>query len=156
MKTMNEAINVHNGTHTVSSPKGGHVTIKLHTAKKGALEGKRIISILIGPNNETDYTPVAFWNDKDQVANVWKKHKHPMSRLRIDGYHYPARHEMNMVREIELKLAIWASLAVREDKGYWYKEGYRLLLEGRCVVCNRKLTDPESIETGIGPVCAGR
>lgn len=28
--------------------------------------------------------------------------------------------------------------------------------EGRCGRCGRKLTVPESIETGIGPVCAGR
>jgi hypothetical protein len=27
--------------------------------------------------------------------------------------------------------------------------------EGRCGKCGRKLTDPESIERGIGPVCAG-
>jgi hypothetical protein len=34
--------------------------------------------------------------------------------------------------------------------------GYRLLVEGTCVRCNRRLTTPESIESGIGPVCAGR
>lgn len=27
--------------------------------------------------------------------------------------------------------------------------------EGRCGRCNRKLTVPESIETGLGPTCAG-
>ena len=27
---------------------------------------------------------------------------------------------------------------------------------GRCVVCARLLTDPESVEAGIGPVCAAR
>ena len=26
---------------------------------------------------------------------------------------------------------------------------------GRCYVCNRKLTDPHSVQTGIGPDCAG-
>jgi hypothetical protein len=28
--------------------------------------------------------------------------------------------------------------------------------EGKCGCCGRPLTNPESIETGIGPVCAGR
>jgi len=28
--------------------------------------------------------------------------------------------------------------------------------EGRCGACNRRLTTPESIETGIGPTCAKR
>jgi hypothetical protein len=32
----------------------------------------------------------------------------------------------------------------------------RCLHEGRCACCGRKLTVPESIDTGIGPVCAGR
>jgi hypothetical protein len=27
---------------------------------------------------------------------------------------------------------------------------------GRCVVCARLLTDPESVAAGIGPICAGR
>jgi hypothetical protein len=27
---------------------------------------------------------------------------------------------------------------------------------GRCSVCSRDLTDPESIERGIGPICAGK
>jgi hypothetical protein len=29
-------------------------------------------------------------------------------------------------------------------------------LSGRCSVCSRDLTDPESIERGIGPTCAGK
>lgn len=27
---------------------------------------------------------------------------------------------------------------------------------GKCAICHRKLTDPESIAAGIGPVCAGK
>lgn len=27
---------------------------------------------------------------------------------------------------------------------------------GRCSVCNRELTNPESIDAGIGPICAGK
>jgi len=29
-------------------------------------------------------------------------------------------------------------------------------LSGRCSICSRDLTDPESIERGIGPICAGK
>jgi hypothetical protein len=28
--------------------------------------------------------------------------------------------------------------------------------EGRCGACNRRLTDPASISSGLGPICAGR
>lgn len=30
------------------------------------------------------------------------------------------------------------------------------LRTGNCAICNRELTDPESVERGIGPICAGR
>lgn len=48
--------------------------------------------------------------------------------------------------------------------GKWYMDGKqisylpnidRLWHEGRCSACGRRLTDPESIERGLGPVCSG-
>lgn len=35
-----------------------------------------------------------------------------------------------------------------KDMAFWH--------EGICAVCGRPLTNPESIEAGIGPICAGR
>jgi hypothetical protein len=150
------APNVHNGTHTVSHADRGHFTIKLWTAQKGALEGKRLLSLLTGPNNEADYKAVAFWDDANKRANIWRKYKGLDSTTPIDGYGWQ-REGWSMY---EQKLAIWCDLAVRgstpERHGYWYEEGYTLLVEGRCCVCNRKLTHPESIAAGIGPECAKR
>lgn len=34
--------------------------------------------------------------------------------------------------------------------------GYEIHHEGRCGCCNRPLTTPESVASGIGPKCAGR
>lgn len=159
--------NIHNGTYTVDHPEQGHFTVKLHTAQKGALATKRLISLLTGPDNENSFTAVAFWNDDNKRALVWKRFKGADSRLPIDGYHDQDKGWSS----VEKRLAIWCDLAVRGDgtskdwsrglcgtvrKGYWAGEGYTLLVEGRCVVCNRKLTDPESIRTGIGPKCGGR
>ena len=31
-----------------------------------------------------------------------------------------------------------------------------VLTAGQCRVCNKKLTNPESIQSGIGPICAGK
>ena len=33
---------------------------------------------------------------------------------------------------------------------------FDVLMEGTCRKCGRPLTHPESIESGIGPICAGR
>jgi len=148
--------NVHNGTYTVAHPERGHFTLKLHTAQKGDLAGERILSLLVGPDNTTSYRGVAFWKDAEKRAVVWKKHRGPQSVQPIDGFTWQQRGWS----AVEQKLAIWADLATRgatdELHGFWYGEGYRLHLEGRCVVCNRKLTDPESIQLGIGPTCGGR
>lgn len=166
------APNVQNGTYTVDHPKQGHFTIKLHTAQQGSLAGKRILSLLTGPDNTSAYTGVAFWNDADKVAHVWRRHKGSGSRMRVDGYNW----QPEGWSQIEQKLAIWCDLATRgwfdedgvwigaepgcDDEGpkrsFWATHGYTLLREGRCVKCNHKLTAPESIATGIGPKCGGR
>jgi len=156
--------NVQNGTYTIDSPHG-HFTLKLHTVQKGDLAGKRILSMLVGSDNESDYKGVAFWDDEQHRANVWKRYrKLPNEQTYpIDGFHW----EHTRWSAIEQKLEIWCDLATRGDgtelladgskrQGFWAGEGYTLLREGRCLICNRKLTTPESIETGIGPVCAER
>lgn len=145
---------VKNGTYTVSHDQRGHFTLKLHTALTGNLAGKRIISMLVGPDNNADFQGVAFWDDEKKFAAVWKRFRKAESFMPIDGFNWQS-HGWSAV---EQKLAIWADLAIRgaqpEKHGYWYSEGYRLLTEGRCCFCNRKLTHPESIEYGIGPECA--
>lgn len=37
-----------------------------------------------------------------------------------------------------------------------YDHKYQYLYQGACRRCNRALTNPESIEKGIGPICEGR
>ena len=148
------APHVHNGTFTVSKPNAGHFTLKLFTVKKGQLKGKRIIALLVGPNNEKDFKAVAFWDDARQVVRVWLRFHGQHSNGSIDGYNF----QETGWSVTESKLAIWADLAIRgatkERHGYWFGEGYTLLLASHCVRCNRKLTDPKSIALGIGPECA--
>ena len=167
---------LHNGAYTIAHPKHGHFTVKLYTAgPNSSLAGKRIVALLQGLNNETDWQGVAFWDDEVLTARIWTKFK---SVLRdaiespIDGYHWGDRWS-----RVEQKLAIWLDLALRAYRftetglellpktaaagalfgtSYWLGEGYELQLEGRCVVCNRKLTHPESIRLGIGPECGNR
>lgn len=173
MKKQTEALpttapNVHNGTYTVSHPQRGHFTVKLFTVLKGNLAGKRILSVLTGPDNQRDYTAVAFWDDEKKTAFCWRKFKGSYG-VRLDGWHWQgptsqdrsdpsalAPGEEHPMSKTEQKLAIWANLIVRSAGTYWAGEGYRLAVAGRCVRCNRELTDPVSIETGIGPKCGGR
>lgn len=156
-----KAPNVQNGTYTVEGGPAGHFTVKLHTALRGNLAGKRILSLLVGPDNTSDYKWIAFWDDAAKRCNVWRRFTSPTRGQPVDAYNWGDHWNSH-----EKKLAIWCDLAVRggfgEDGGFdegtshWASNGYTLLREGRCYVCNRKLTDPESIRLGIGPVCASR
>ena len=47
-------------------------------------------------------------------------------------------------------------LVWQENTAQFEEKGFNLHHEGRCGRCGRKLTVPESIESGFGPECAGR
>lgn len=64
----------HNGEITLTNPKtGGHRTFRIKTCKQGNLEGKRILSMLIGQNNENDYLGIGFVTDEG--IQIWRKHQ---------------------------------------------------------------------------------
>ena len=111
-----------------------HRTFRIRTQSEDArfAPGERIISLLTGPDNGNDYMGFGFVDDAG--IRVWRSKQ---------GGAYE-RHA-----EVIWSLGVDASLSE-------YAETYQLLLEGRCVRCNRALTTPESIESGIGPICAGR
>lgn len=114
------------GTITVQLTNGKHFTYRLETVKKGALEGKRIVSLLRGPDNVRDYKGFGFINDCDNIA-VWKK-------CRTKAFD---KHALLLQGDAESVVKQW-------------------LQAGKCKRCGRKLTNPESIKAGIGPDCAGK
>lgn len=121
-----------NGTYTIQNRKSGdHRTIRIRRQSPEArfAPGKRVMSILTGPNNRTDYTGVAFVDENGVV--VWKRYR-------------------------DTDLGKTASFVWKLVVNGEHADLYEVLHEGRCHICNRKLTEPESIRTGIGPVCAER
>lgn len=94
--------------------------------------GNVILSILRGANNSTDYLPVAFltvWQDR-LFVNIWKKHKGTE----------------------------WERLAMAFAK-IWVAPSpyqYEILKAVNCLRCGELLTNPESIEVGMGPICRNK
>lgn len=122
-------LGTHNATITLASPKtGDHRTFKIATAKNGPLAGKRIISILIGPNNESDYLGLGFVQ-RDGFISLWQKYRGTQYEKLVD---------------------------LLERAEYWAGRGVQYLTVGHCRRCNRLLTHPESIISGIGPDCSGK
>ena len=121
----------HNGVITVENTvRGTHRTFQIKTQKADAkfAPGERILSLLTGPDNTSSYTQIAFVKDDGRVY-LWRR--------------YQTEQYERLIR-------------VLQRPNHYRTLGCVYHYEGRCRVCNRLLTTPESVQTGIGPVCAGR
>ena len=122
-------VRTHNGVITVKSAStGDHRTFKITTQRDDAdfAPGERVIGLLSGPDNTADYKPFGFATDRGVF--VWKKYR--------DTVFAKYAHLLNNLA---------SALRCRRVKVNY---------EGKCRVCNRPLTTPESVASGIGPVCA--
>jgi hypothetical protein len=128
----------HNGEITLSNPaRGTHRTLKLSTVRNedSSLFGRRILYLLTGPNNESpgDWQGFAFVDETGRPV-VWKRFRGQ------DG-----------------QRSAWELYAdMIADAAYWAGRGVEYLISGRCRRCNRLLTHPSSIISGLGPICDGR
>lgn len=118
---------IFNGYYTLTCPDGSRKTFRISTKPLNSkfAPGRRIISLLIGPQNTSDYEGFGFVDEAG--IHVWKSKR----GAKLERY----------------ASVIW-SLAIGEAI-----EDYQLVVSRRCLRCNRLLTTPESIARGIGPMC---
>jgi len=88
------------------------------------------VKVLIGPNNTSDYQYIGAIFDKE--FRLTRK-----SRVTRSAQSY--------------QVFSWLNLMLNENKDL--PDDIRIYHEGRCGICGRTLTVPESIECGFGPVC---
>jgi hypothetical protein len=125
-------INTHNGEITVKSlGSGEHRTFRVRTQKADSVfaPGQRIVSLLTGSDNETDYRGFGFVGENG-VIKVWRK---------------------QLGTQMEKFARMLENLEHHVEKGQ-----IEINFDGTCRKCNRKLTTPESVANGIGPVCASK
>lgn len=123
-------ISTHNGIVSMLSLRTGeHRTFRIRTQKEDAkfMPGKRLVAILAGPDNESDYRAFGVLDDDGQI-HLWKKHQSE-------------------------KFYQWVALALMHPERFLDRVEFSF--DGRCRRCNRLLTDPQSVASGIGPTCAG-
>lgn len=132
---MEFSISTHNGYVTVKSVvTGDHRTFRIATQPEDAkfAPNERIVSLLIGSDNENDYLGFGFLktNGSGPRIVVWKRYRNGqydrLARMleRLPAYEEAGKVEVNF--------------------------------DARCRRCNRVLTTPESVASGIGPVCEKR
>ncbi len=131
----------HDCTVTLVSPKtGDHRTFRISTVQNGKLEGKRVVSLLTGPDNTADFEGMGFvesgtFMDKPTVTVVvWRK--------------FQCRNGMTSMCER------YADMLMRPE--FWSAKGVQYLISLRCRRCGKLLTRPDSIMDGLGAICRGK
>lgn len=117
---------------TVSNPKGQRYTFKINKLKD---KDVYFVSLLTGPENTRDYTYLGLLLPDKAEVRLTAKSKYTEESLPV-----------KVIRWL-IKI-VW--------KGQTVPEGYYLNHMGRCGCCGRPLTVPESIESGLGPICGNR
>lgn len=115
-----------------------HYTFKVRKKEDRNSAGKFVwfASILSGPDNTSDYKYIGILNADSGMVRTTAKSAMPADSL--------------PVRLLNRSLAlVWGGDTTKMETA-----GFKLHHEGRCGRCGRKLTVPESIETGLGPECA--
>lgn len=117
-----------NGYFTLTLPDGSHRTFRVWTQNAEAkfCPGRRLIGMLIGPDNTADYEGFGFVEESGVVP--WKRFK-------------------NTKQEVYAGI-LWEIVVEGREV-----EGCEVMESKRCLVCNRTLTDDVSISRGIGPTC---
>lgn len=129
----------HNGTVTIENPATGqHRTFQVRTQTFGEgdkAEEKRVVALLEGPDNTSDYRPFAFVDETNGHVFVWRRFRGEPGEP-----------------------SAWEKFAklLTQPEHFQESRGLEYLFEGRCRRCGRALTTPESIKSGIGPICAGK
>lgn len=118
---------------TVDNGKGDHYTYRVdRTPPKDNYPEAWLVKLLTGPNNTRDYTYLGKLNPTTGQVTLTQK-----SRYQADT---------TPVRVVQ-----WALNRVWEAKNL--PEGYQIRHEGRCGRCGAPLTNPKSLDTGLGPEC---
>jgi hypothetical protein len=121
------------GTYTVTFADGSYRTLKVKTQDEGAtfMPGARIISYLNGPDNWSNYKGFGTISAGNRL-NVWRKFAGAADLI-----------------SAAMVLLSGKEAMVNGLKAY-AKES------GKCGMCGRKLTTPESLSYGIGPECRAK
>ena len=119
-------IATHNGIITIRNPATGqHRTVKVVTST---------------PDGETHDKKVR-WARELQAECVWKS----FAIVTVDGKCLPFRKFASN--------SYFAKLARIIQEPGRFADRLEFMFEGRCRKCNRRLTNPESLSSGIGPEC---
>ena len=131
-----EFIKAGKAVFTVSNNKGEHYTFKVCKVKTGYLT-QYFVKLRTGE----DYTYMGMMKSNPSPTFI-----HP--------YAIPTKASKMKADSKPFMVFNWAICVIFNSKEL--PAGYAIQHEGKCGKCGRPLTNPQSIETGLGPVCSGK
>lgn len=136
-----DCVEILNGTYTISND-GEHLTYKIHTVQRGPLQGKRIIKFQA---EYQGFSGFAFLTASGHVK-VWRRFLDQEGRN--ERYIVWAKHLLQILRD---------EVGTNDITEAQTIDGvlYRVQRTVACRRCNRELTNPSSIDAGLGQECAG-
>lgn len=93
------------------------------------------VALLTGRDNESDYTYLGKWHPDKVEVKLTRASKFTDDSLPV-----------KLIRRVLVRVFAGEGNLIEEA-------GFRVHHEGKCGMCGRVLTVPESIERGIGPEC---
>ena len=132
-----------NATFTVEIPDSyreyhnvpAHYTFNIRRKIEDGAKTPMFISMLAGPNNESDYVYIGICTEPNGQVRLTKK-----SKLTADSY------PVKILARVLARVFAGEQWAIE-------KAGFSVHHCGQCGRCGRALTTPESIQRGIGPEC---
>ena len=134
------------GTWTIQNTKtGDHRTFKVTGTRDRSKfkPGTRVVQVMTGTDNHGDFE--GFGEVRGDAVDVWRSKRGDESKAS------PHEFFASMLAGLMGGRA-WVRQGVASID--WAAKGYELRGEQRCLRCGDKLTTPESLDRGIGPVCA--
>ncbi len=147
-----------NGEFTLENiTRGDHITFRLKTRKKSKQPywvGKRIFGLFVGFDNTSSYVDFAHLDGENLIG--WRNSFSVQKKNPKTGVSFTLDELLAIVRFImkEGKFGAVHSLGETVEKTFSHNGmEYSLKRSCKCMKCNRLLTNPRSIEDGIGPEC---
>jgi hypothetical protein len=110
---------------------------------RGVADKVWYVDLLTGPNNKSDYAPLAVLTQHDGPKGPELRYFH--AKKAHIGKDAPSA--------VALKWAVERLVFNASEKALAQVEVWH---EGRCARCGRKLTTPSSVDLGLGPECADK
>jgi hypothetical protein len=147
-----------NGEFTLENiTRGDHITLRLKTRRKW--ENRRVWELMIGKDNNSDYQGFAHLGEDGSVI-PWRNKAPVLFKMNPKtGARFTLEEGLTIVSFIMAEGKFGAVHGEGETVEKRITKGgseYIIRRSCRCARCNRLLTNPESIQFGMGPECVTR